>query len=280
MPPSNTPRPETRRARLAIRAQRGGHPGFRGKRHARSPEIHQLQGAFGETPQAAVEILRFRPEKNLPYGESTGLRMSHHEIVTFPELPDKEVEVFEIIAIIGVAHDSAAAVGDRYRAIERGAIAPNRNINDAGTKPGGNFLRTIGGPVVADRDFAAHGGSLKVLPGFPDTGRKSLRLIQAGHNDAANHSRAGYENAHHRQRFSSAVKDRIRGVLDVEARDIERERQRRALSETVDLIESAFGAARMVRSAEVLLRYALDEVDKKQSGLYPEFGVYRGASIS
>ena len=83
-----------------------------------------------------------------------------------------------------------------------------------------------------------------------------------------------------RRRLSQFVKDRVDWYLAVEAKNLERERQRRALSSSADLIESSFGKATMIRSQQGLLNYALKEVDAKRSGLYLEFGVYQGSTIN
>jgi hypothetical protein len=72
----------------------------------------------------------------------------------------------------------------------------------------------------------------------------------------------------------------VERVFERESLNIERERQRRALSESVDLIETSFGSARTVRSREALLTYSLNQVNKSQRGLYLEFGVYKGATIN
>jgi predicted O-methyltransferase YrrM len=83
-----------------------------------------------------------------------------------------------------------------------------------------------------------------------------------------------------RHRVADALKYRIEWLMDADSRNIERELQRRARSTTIDLIESSFGSAKMVRSQQAVLNYALNEVARKQPGLYLEFGVYQGTTIN
>jgi Macrocin-O-methyltransferase (TylF) len=83
-----------------------------------------------------------------------------------------------------------------------------------------------------------------------------------------------------RRRLAVPAKFVVERVFERESTNIERERQRRALSESVDLIESSFGSARAVRTREALLMYSLDQVSKSRNGLFLEFGVYKGSTIN
>lgn len=83
-----------------------------------------------------------------------------------------------------------------------------------------------------------------------------------------------------RRSLAGSLKYRIEHFVDLEAQNIKLERQRRALAATVDLVENTFGRAKVLYSREAVLRHALAEVDRNRSGLYLEFGVYKGATIN
>lgn len=83
-----------------------------------------------------------------------------------------------------------------------------------------------------------------------------------------------------RRRVGDELRYRVRHFIQMESQNIELERQRRALAATVDLVESSFGNARVLHNRDAVLRLALAEVDKNRTGLYLEFGVYKGASIN
>lgn len=83
-----------------------------------------------------------------------------------------------------------------------------------------------------------------------------------------------------RRAVMDSLRYRVRHFIHMEAQNIELERQRRALSTTVDLIESSLGKARSLYSREDVLRFALAEVDRTCHALYLEFGVYKGATIN
>lgn len=65
---------------------------------------------------------------------------------------------------------------------------------------------------------------------------------------------------------------------DKDARNIERELQRRALSQTTDFIEKNMASTKSFPDNISLLKYSLDLT--KNDGLFIEFGVYKGKTIN
>lgn len=65
---------------------------------------------------------------------------------------------------------------------------------------------------------------------------------------------------------------------DKDARNIERELQRRALSQTADFVEKNMAQIKSFADKNSLLKYSVDLA--KNDGLFIEFGVYKGKTIN
>ena len=61
---------------------------------------------------------------------------------------------------------------------------------------------------------------------------------------------------------------------------LDRARQYAALRESADFLESEIGNASYFKDRSELLKYAVKSVDPKNSGLFCEFGVYKGETIN
>src|SRR5581483_604410 len=82
------------------------------------------------------------------------------------------------------------------------------------------------------------------------------------------------------RRIRRAIAYHTEEVLRKESTNIERELQRRALSEAADFVRAHFAGKTAFASREDLLDFALKQVPVElRSGLYCEFGVYAGSTI-
>ncbi len=70
--------------------------------------------------------------------------VSHHQVKPFAQLIDEGIEILEVIAVVGVAHDAIAALRRGDRAVQRRPVAANRDMNHARAKTGCNLLRAVG----------------------------------------------------------------------------------------------------------------------------------------
>jgi predicted O-methyltransferase YrrM len=83
-----------------------------------------------------------------------------------------------------------------------------------------------------------------------------------------------------KRRILQTIDYHVERHLYAEAHDIQRERQRRALQESAELVDRCFTKARSFRSRDELLLFAIGLLDRPLPGLCLEFGVYSGSSIN
>ncbi len=83
--------------------------------------------------------------------------------------------------------------------------------------------------------------------------------------------------------FRTLIKNLLRGIVEdflfVESRNIERERQRRALQETALFVEQYMDRARPYNNRYDVLAFAASFAPRSENGLICEFGVAGGKSI-
>ncbi len=72
----------------------------------------------------------------------------------------------------------------------------------------------------------------------------------------------------------------LKQSLDEDSKNIERWRQRKALSETGDFVEHHMPMVRSFPDKFGLLRYAISQLIDDEDGLVCEFGVYRGTTVN
>ena len=104
-----------------------------------------------------------------------------HKFIALAQLRQKRPEVTKIIAAVRIAHDDEASVGGQNASPQRGAIAADRDFNDARTRSQRDVSRAIGASVICDNDFARDARLLEEAKRLGDTCRKRFGLIQARH---------------------------------------------------------------------------------------------------
>ena len=99
------------------------------------------------------------------------------------ELLHEGLEVAEVVAVIGVAHDDEDAARRRDPALERGAVATLLDVDAPRAVRPRDFLRAIGASVVRDDDLAVDTRFFHRCLRLPDADFKRLRFIQTRHDD-------------------------------------------------------------------------------------------------
>ena len=83
-------------------------------------------------------------------GDAAGEAVAHDELVAGAQRGDEGVEIGEIVAVVGVAHDDVLAAGRLDAAGEGRAVAADRDRDDAGAFGGRDRLAAVGRAVVGD----------------------------------------------------------------------------------------------------------------------------------
>jgi len=212
--PTVAPTAEVGRAGAAVFMERDGHffdakpaqGGFdnhlTGEFHAGGAEIHFVEGLFGESAKAAVEIVgRAAEEESTDEGQgrvadpsvcprhgagndlSTACRhtAAHDEVGTGAEFLDEGFDFGKVVAVVRVAHDEESSLGGFHSGSKGIAVAFFGDIDNAGTELAGYVLGSIGAAVVGDEDFALDSGICKPTPGCGDAIGQRFSLIEAGH---------------------------------------------------------------------------------------------------
>ena len=135
-----------------------------------------------ESAQAAVEVADRRPEEEpADRGEHrvaevlvqrrhrAGLDpaaepVAHDQVVAGAQPLDELVEVGEVVAVVGVAHDHVGAARRRDAAEERGPVPLVDDVDDARTVGFRDLLRAVGAAVVGDDDLADDAAPVEVAP--------------------------------------------------------------------------------------------------------------------
>ena len=107
--------------------------------------------------------------------------VAHDQVGAVAQTLDQTVQAFEIIAVVGVAHDHEAAARRADPTDQRRAVAALRNGDDTGAQGFGHGLRTVGRAVVGDQHLAGDAAASQVAQGLADADFDRLRLVQAGH---------------------------------------------------------------------------------------------------
>ena len=80
--------------------------------------------------------------------------IAHDQICTRTQLFDEALEIGEIVAIVGIAHDDETAPGLDKAASQSVAVTFERVINDSGTGIGGNLNALVGRAIIDNDHFA------------------------------------------------------------------------------------------------------------------------------
>ena len=107
--------------------------------------------------------------------------VAHDQVRAVAQLCDHGVQVLEIVAVVGVAHDDVLAAGGRDAADQGRAVAALGHGDQARAVRLGDGLGAVGGAVVGDQHLARDAGALEEAAGLVDADRQRFRLVQAGH---------------------------------------------------------------------------------------------------
>ncbi len=127
----------------------------------------------------------------------------HHQVRALAQFVHEAFELTEIVAVVAVAHDHESPRGGLDTRDECGPVAPLAGMHDACAQASGQFLRAVGGAVVADQNLGLYAGSPDESPGFGDAGGQGPRLIEARHQDGQFHGATKTKSG--RSRFSCEV---------------------------------------------------------------------------
>jgi len=172
--------------------------------HAGRAEVHAPIAIRGESPQAAMEIVRRTFEQKpadegqcriadpamLPrhrsghHGPSSGRQAAaHHQLVTLPKLFHERLHVGKIVAVIRIPHQDPFAGGGLDSSAQGIAITLLSHRDDSRALFDGDLLRAVRAAVVGDDDFSFYSRVLESLAGFTNAGCERFRLVQARHDD-------------------------------------------------------------------------------------------------
>ena len=146
-----------------------------------SPDRRAVEPPADERERRIAQVLvqpRHRP------GVDPALEaVAGHEVVPFTEPLDERLELREVIAVVGVAHDHPAAASSCDSAGQSRAVAALLDRNDARSELLGDLLRPVGRSVVGDHDLARDADPLERIQRLADADPDRLRLVQAWHHD-------------------------------------------------------------------------------------------------
>ncbi len=94
---------------------------------------------------------------------------------------DEGLEIGEVVAVVGVAHDHPAAARGGDPACQRRTVAASFDRDDARSELLGDLLRAVGGSVVGHDDLAGDADALERVERLLDADADRARLIQARH---------------------------------------------------------------------------------------------------
>jgi hypothetical protein len=106
-----------------------------------------------------------------------------HRAGRIPKVFHESVEMFEIVAVVGVAHDDVASARLLYASVQRSTVAARSNVHDPGTMPARDLLRSISRTVVGDQHLSLKACAFDEPTGFAYADGDCLRLVEAGHQD-------------------------------------------------------------------------------------------------
>ena len=187
----------------ALHARANDH--FRGEFHAGAALLEFVVMAARETPHAAVNVTDGKLEHHS--GQAREKRVSQpamkeghgaghdppaaagqaatlYQVVARPQLFDELGDFAKIVAVVGVAHDDEATSGCRDPRHQRISVASFRHVDHPGAPSLGDARGAVLAAIIGHDDFARTSALLEGGLGFADTGGKSLRLVEAGHDDA------------------------------------------------------------------------------------------------
>ena len=109
--------------------------------------------------------------------------ISHHKVGAAAQLIEILIEVREIIAVVGIAHDDVAAVRSFDPSEQRRAITGDSDVHDPRAMARGDFPRPIGAAVVRDQNLSGHVFPSEERLGLGNARSDGFSLIEAGHKD-------------------------------------------------------------------------------------------------
>ena len=110
-------------------------------------------------------------------------RLPVDEVVALAEPRDEWLELGEVVAVVGVAHDHPAPARGRDPARERGAVSAALDRHDPGAELLRDLLRAVRRAVVGDDDLAGDAEALEGVLRLADADPERPRLVQARHDD-------------------------------------------------------------------------------------------------
>jgi hypothetical protein len=117
------------------------------------------------------------------FSATGGHAAAHDEIGSCAEFFDEGLDLAEVVAAVGLAHDEVFSLGGLHAVAKGVAVAFFGNIHNPRAELAGDVLRSVGAAVVGDEDFALDSRrGESALRGGNAVGQR-LRLVQAGHDD-------------------------------------------------------------------------------------------------
>ncbi len=129
------------------------------------------------SPQVAVQrghCLWFDPP---------GEAIAHDQISSALERFHEGLQVFKVVAVVGVAHDDPLALGPEDPAAEYAPVTAGGNTDYPGSPGHGNGHRAVATAVVGDQDLAGHLVAGQVDFGLVNAGPDRLSLVETRHED-------------------------------------------------------------------------------------------------
>ncbi len=107
--------------------------------------------------------------------------IAHDEVVALLEFGEEAGELAEVVAGVGVGHEDVFAFGGLDAGHEGGAVAADRDRDDAGAFVCRDFLRAVGAAVVGDDDLAGDVVVAKGGDSLANAESERLCFVEAGH---------------------------------------------------------------------------------------------------
>ena len=213
MAPPVAPTPQVRRPTAAVGRQRRRNlrdalPAERrlddhlGRElHPRAAERQRLGCVAPEAAQPAVEVAHRRAEeepteraqhrvaeqavqpRHRARRDAAGEAIADDEIVARAQPFDECVQVREVVAAVGVAHDHIATARGRDPTAQRAAVAARGDVHDPRARPGGELGRAVRTAVVRDEHLTRDGCALEERDPCAHAARDRLGLVQTRHQD-------------------------------------------------------------------------------------------------
>src|SRR5687768_2298487 len=200
-----------RNAVASVAMQRGGH--FRdapaderrlydelaGELHSRGAEVERTNGSAIESAQSAMEIAHPGAKEKAsdeaehriaevavqrghrPPPDAALEPVAHHQQVALAQLVHERVEVAEVVAVIGIAHDDEPAACHRDAGSERRTVTALGHCYDAGARGPREPGRLVRGAVVGNQNFSFDAGTLQESPCLLYAPGNRGRLVEARH---------------------------------------------------------------------------------------------------